>query len=285
MNNHSGLEARSVDVHGHQIGYLDSGNGEQTLLLVHGNPVSSHVFARLIDRFPAHYRCVAPDLLGFGRSDKPEAETDYTLPRHIRIIAEFVQTLDLRDIVLVSHDWGGPIGVGAALAEQSRYSNLVLLNTLTEAPVKIPLRYWLPFHAFLRMNRIGGYLMKERNLFQRIAVWDMDKSDQAVYFRANDSPATRAGIAAFPSMIPYNREHSNYSKLRDILSSLEAWDIPALVLFSDGDTIFSVEQGKELARRMDDAEFELVSDAGHFLQYDRPGAVASAIDDFLRDQR
>lgn len=274
-----------MNVVGHQIGYLDSGEGGQTLLMVHGNPVSGHVFARLIDRLPARYRCVAPDLLGFGRSDKPEAETDYTLLRHVRIIAEFVRALELQDIVLVAHDWGGPIGVGAALDEKSRYSHLVVLNTLTEAPMKIPLRYWVPFHVLLRMNRVASYLMKERNLFQRIAVSDMDESDQAVYFRANDSPETRAGIAAFPYMIPYTREHSNYSQLRDILSELKEWNVPALVLFSDGDTIFSVEQGKQLARRMQNAQFELIADAGHFLQYERPDEVASAIDDFLQEDR
>lgn len=153
---------------------------------------------------------------------------------------------DLDDAVLVGHDWGGPIGVGAARREKSRYTNLVLLNTLTEAPMTIPRRYWLPFHALLRMDRVADPLVKERNLFQRIGVSDMEEADQQVYLEANDSPETRAGIAAFPRMIPYDRDHPNYPLLDDILADLETWDIPALLLFSDGDTVFSPEQGERL---------------------------------------
>lgn len=285
MSSQQALTRGFVEASGHQIGYLDSGAGEQTLLLVHGNPVSSHVYVPLIDRLPDRYRCVAPDLLGFGVSDKPADETAYTLTRHISIITELVRTLDLRDITLVAHDWGGPIGLGAALGDKRRYTHLVLLNTLTDAPMSIPIRYRVPFHVLLRVDRLADYLVKERNLFQKIAVSDMDKSDQGVYFRANDSPATRAGIAAFPRMIPHNREHPNYSRLRTLLTELKSWDIPALVLFSDGDNIFSVEEGKQLTKRIQNARFELVAGAGHFLQYERPDNVASAIDDFLRGEQ
>jgi pimeloyl-ACP methyl ester carboxylesterase len=143
----------------------------------------------------------------------------------------------------------------------------------------------VPFHALLYLNRVADYLVKERNLFQKIAVSDIDESDQAVYFRANDSPATRAGIAAFPRMISHNREHSNYPLLRNILADLEEWDVPALVLFSDHDTVFSIEQGKRLANRMNNARFELIAGAQHFLQYERLDEVASAIDTFLREGR
>lgn len=285
MSSQQALTRGFVEASGHQIAYLDSGAGEQTLLLVHGNPVSSHVYVPLIERLPDRYRCVAPDLLGFGVSDKPGDETAYTLTRHLSIITEFVRTLDLRDITLVAHDWGGPIGLGAALGDKRRYTHLVLLNTLTDVPMSIPLRYRIPFHVLLRVDRLADYLMKERNLFQKIAVSDMAESDQGVYLRANDSPATRAGIAAFPRMIPHNREHPNYSLLRTILTELKSWDIPALVLFSDGDNIFSVEQGKQLTERIQNARFELVAGAGHFLQYERPDKVASAIDDFLREEQ
>jgi len=285
MSSQSTVESRSVDVSGHQIGYLDSGEGEQTLLMVHGNPVSSHVFARLIGELPARYRCIAPDLLGFGRSEKPEGEADYTLGRHSRIVAEFVRALDLQDVALVAHDWGGPIGVGAARRDRSRYARLVLLNTLTEAPMKIPLRYWVPFHVLLRTKRVSNYLIKERNLFQKVAVSDMDESDQAVYFRANDKPANRAGIAAFPYMIPHTQDHHTYPLLRTILSELKDWSISTLVLFSDGDNIFSVEQGKRLANQMQNAQFRLIPGAGHFLQYEKPDAVAASVDEFLRGNR
>ena len=284
MTSQPALKPSFATVLGHKIAYLDSRQGRQTLLMVHGNPVSAHVYERLIGRLRSRYRCVAPDLLGFGRSDKPSQETEYSLPKHIDIMAEFVQGLDLRNVVLVAHDWGGPIGLGAALRETERYTHLIILNTLTEAPMKIRPRYWLPFHVLLRLRPVADYLMKELNLFQKMGVAIMDEADQAVYFRANHSAATRAGIAAFPRMIPYHAGHHNYPLLRDILVAVERWDIPALVLFSDRDSVFSAGQGKRLANRMIDARFSLVAGAHHFLQYERTPEVASAIGSFLQER-
>jgi haloalkane dehalogenase len=284
MSSRPALEHSFTTVSGHQIAYLDSGRGRQTLLMLHGNPVSAHVYRRLMANLRPDYRCVAPDLLGFGLSDKPPRETDYSLPRHTEIVAEFVRALDLRNVALVAHDWGGPIGLGAALEDKKRYTHLVLLNTLTEAPMKIRPRYWLPFHVLLRLKRLADYLVKERNLFQKMGVASMDEADQAVYLQANHSAATRAGIAAFPRMIPYHRKHPNYPLLRDILSRVEAWDIPALVLFSDQGSVFSAGQGRRLAKRMKNAQFGLVAGARHFLQYEQASEVAAAIDDFLRER-
>lgn len=283
MSSQPALKPKFTTVLGHQIAYLDSGQGGQTLLMVHGNPVSAHVYARLIARLHARYRCVAPDLLGFGRSDKPSRESAYSLPRHIEIMAEFVRALDLGNLALVVHDWGGPIGLGAALREKKRYTHLVILNTLTEAPMKIRPRYWLPFHALLRLKRLADYLVKDRNLFQKMGVASMEEADQDIYFRANHNAATRAGIAAFPRMIPYRREHRYYPLLRDILAEVEDWNIPALVLFSDRGSVFSAGQGERLANRMENARFRLVAGAHHFLQYERAPEVAAAIDNFLQE--
>ncbi len=284
MSSRPALKPRFATILGRKIAYLDSGRGQPTLLMMHGNPVSAHVYARLIARLRSGYRCVAPDLLGFGRSDKPLYETEYSLPKHIEITAKFVQALDLRNVALIAHDWGGPIGLGAALREKKRYKHLVILNSLTEAPMMIRPLYWLPFHTLLRMKRLADYLLKELNLFQKMGVGVMDEADQAVYFRSNHSAATRAGIAAFPRMIPHRREHPNYPLLHDILAEVERWDIPALVLFSDRDSVFSAEQGERLAKRMKNAQFRSVVGAKHFLQYERPDEVASAIDNFLRER-
>jgi pimeloyl-ACP methyl ester carboxylesterase len=224
-------QPRFLEINGHRLAYFDEGTGDRTILMVHGNPVSGYIYTPLMRQLESGYRCVVPDLLGFGMSEKPAGEEAYSLSRHIAIMAEFVRRLDLRDVVLVGHDWGGPIGFGAAVQEPQRYSHLVVLNTMTEAPMKIMPIYWLPFYVLLRMKRLYSYLVKDRGLFQRLGVAIMAPQDQAVYARANHSPGTRAGIAAFPYMIPYKAEHPNFPMLRDILARLESWDIPALVLF------------------------------------------------------
>jgi pimeloyl-ACP methyl ester carboxylesterase len=274
-----------VDIDGQRIAYLDEGVGSKTILMVHGNPVSGYIYAPLMRRLLPDFRCVVPDLMGFGMSEKPADEAAYSLTGHIAIMAEFVRRLDLSDAAIVGHDWGGPIGFGAAVQEPERYSQLIVLNTLTESPMKIMPMYWLPFHVLLRMRRLFSYLVRDRNLFQKMGVSIMEAEDQAVYARANHSWATRAGIAAFPRMIPNSVGHPNYPVLKDILERLEAWNIPSLVLFSDHDSVFSAEQGERFARRLSNARFELIQGPKHFLQYEQPDRLGSLIGEFLLQER
>jgi haloalkane dehalogenase len=250
-------------------------------LLLHGNPVSAYVYHRLMRLLLPQVRCVAPDLLGFGMSDKPPTVTDYSLRQHIELMAGLVQALALQEVVLVGHDWGGPIGWGAAVHEPDRYTHLIILNTLTEAPMRIRPVYWLPFHLLRRMPRLFDYLTRRHNLFQKMGTAVMDEADRQPFFRANHSPETRAGIAAFPRMIPHNASHPNYPLLRDILGALTRWDIPALVLFSDHDSVFTAEQGERFARQLKQAQFKLVAGPKHFLQYEAPTQIAQEILAFL----
>jgi haloalkane dehalogenase len=268
----------------HRLAYFDEGTGPKTILMVHGNPVSGYVYVPLMRRLLPDYRCVVPDLMGFGMSDKPANEKAYSLSGHIAMMAEFVESLDLRDVAIVGHDWGGPIGFGAAVQQADRYSQLILLNTMTEAPMKILPHYWLPFHVLLRTRRLFSYLVRDLGLFQRLGVAVMDPGDQAVYARANHDWATRAGIAAFPRMIPNNSRHPNYSILKEILSQLESWQIPSLVLFSDHDSVFTADQGERFAKRMFNARFELIAGPKHFLQYEQPDRIGHLIRDFLEEQ-
>ena len=109
----------------------------------------------------------------------------------------------------------------------------------------------------------------------------MSETDQNVYFRANHSPETRAGIAAFPRMIPYNENHPNFPFVKHILAEIVDWDIPALVLFSDQDSVFSMEQGRRFAQKMKQAQFKAIKGPKHFLQYQAAGRVASEMMAFL----
>lgn len=277
------FQPKFAHINGRRIAYFDEGTGPNTILMVHGNPVSGYVYVPLMRRLLPHFRCVVPDLMGFGMSDKPVNEDAYSLTGHIAMMAEFVNRLDLTDLAIVGHDWGGPIGFGAAVQEPNRYTHLIVLNTMTEAPMKILPHYWLPFHILLRTRRLFSYLVRDRGLFQRLGVAIMDPQDQEVYARANHDWATRAGIAAFPRMIPNNSRHPNFPILRDIVSRLESWNIPALVMFSDRDSVFTAEQGRHFAKRMVSARFELIDGPKHFLQYEQPERIAQLIRDFLSE--
>lgn len=275
------FQPRFIHVDGYDLAYFEAGVGDRVILMVHGNPVSAYVYHKLMRRLVPHVRCIAPDLLGFGLSDKPAQITAYSLQKHIDLMSGFVRALDLQEVVMVGHDWGGPIGFGAAVREPARYTHLVILNTLTEAPMRIRPVYWLPFHFFLRAGWLFDYLVRQHNLFQKLGVKVMDKGDQQVFLGANYSPETRAGIAAFPRMIPYNKTHPNYPLLRDILQALITWDIPALVMFSDHDSVFTAVQGQQFAQQLKQGRFELITGPKHFLQYQAPDRIAQAILAFL----
>lgn len=270
-----------VEIDGLRIAYFDAGQGK-TIFMVHGNPVAGYVYARLMGFLAVDYRCVVVDMPGFGMSDKPACESDYSLERYIDIITKFVRVLNLQDAAIVVHDWGGPIGFGTAVADPHRYSHLIILNTMTTAPMKIMPIYWLPFNVLLRMPRLFAYLVKERNLFQKMGIAIMEPADQAVYFRANHNAQARAAIAALPRLIPHNNRHPNYPVLKHILKQIESWDIPALVLFSDRDSVFTVEQGERFAQRLMNGRFQRISGPKHFLQYERPAEIAALIREFLQ---
>lgn len=278
------LQPRFVQAAGSRIAYFDHGHGEKPILLLHGNPVSAYIYARLIQRLAPEFRCIAPDLLGFGLSDKPPKEAAYSLGRHIEIIRAFVQALDLWEAVLVVHDWGGPIGLGTAVQEKDRFTHLVILNTLTQPTMRIAPEYLLPFHILRHTPRLADFLIRRLNLFQKLGVAIMDEADQQVYFRANATPEKRAGIAAFPRMIPYRANHPTVPTWQPILAQVESWDIPALVMFSDHDSVFSAAEGEHLARRMVQGRFKCISGPKHFLQYQSPDELAAEIKIFLREK-
>jgi haloalkane dehalogenase len=276
------FQPKFIQLEGHRIAYFDEGHGDKTILFLHGNPVAAHVYTPLILLLRVQFRCIAPDLLGFGMSDKPALESDYSLQGHIDIIGQFVSELDLHNVLLVVHDWGGPVGLATAAQEKHRYTHLVVLNTLTEPIMRIPNPYKIPFHILRRTDRLATLIIKRLGLFQRIGVAIMDPQDQEIYFRANHSPATRAAIAAFPKMIPFSSEHPTYPLLRSILDHVLAWDIPTLVIFSDHDSVFAPEDGRRFAANLKNARYKTIHGPKHFLQYEKPQEIATELSAFSR---
>src|SRR5215207_3623205 len=146
-----------------RLHYIDEGPRDApTLLLLHGNPTWSYMYRRPIAELTARgYRCVAPDHMGFGRSDKPPRLGLYTLRTHIENLGALIDDLDLHDVVLVAHDWGGPIGLGALLDRRDRLRGALLMNTWAwELPSFVP-----PFIREFRTEGLGEILALAGNLF------------------------------------------------------------------------------------------------------------------------
>jgi len=256
--------------------YVDEGHGDPVLLL-HGEPTSSFLWRKIIPQLPG--RVVAPDLIGFGRSDKPEDVGWYSYDRHVDSIARLVQELDLTGLTLVVHDWGGPIGLRVAVEHPERVDRLVLLNTGIGGG-SAPSERWLRFREVVR--ELGGALDIGR-LVEAGTAQGLDDDVRAAYDAPFPTPESKAGALAFPEMVPTEPEHPNTAPMNKVRDALRKWDKPALVVWGAEDTILPDGIARAMVELIPGARGPvLLGGASHFLQEDRPDEVADAIRGLLR---
>jgi pimeloyl-ACP methyl ester carboxylesterase len=279
------FEPRFAEVAGIRLHYVDEGPRDaRPLLFVHGNPTWSFLWRRPIAALGGQgHRCVAFDHMGFGRSDKPPRLAAYTLRRHVDNMLAFVEALDLRDLTLVAHDWGGPIGLGAMLEAPERLRAVVLMNTWAwELPSFLP-----PFLREFRTEGLGEILALGGNLFVEsipggMARRDFDPAIMDAYRAPFPDYWSRAGVLAFQREIPLTERDPSAALMASIHERLASLEGPKLLVWGMRDPVFQpvfLEQWCELFPDADVAEIE---DASHFLVEDRPEAVTAAIERFLR---
>jgi len=268
---------RYTTADGLQIHYVEEGEGDPILLL-HGEPTWGFLYRKLIPRLAAVGRVVVPDLLGFGRSDKPVAREWYSYDAHFASLERFALELDVREAALVVHDWGGPLGLRLAVEHPERVARLVILNT--GVGVGAPSDDWLLFRELVR--RAGDDFTPSR-LVQASCVTRLDDEVLRGYDAPFPEPAAKAGVLAFPELVPTEPGHPSAAAMVAVRESLARWERPTLVLFSDSDRVFSPAHAERLAANIPGAlPAEIVEGAGHFLQEDRGEEIAERIARFVR---
>jgi haloalkane dehalogenase len=256
--------------------YLDEGEGEPVLLL-HGEPTWSCVYRKLIPPQTRAARCVAPDYFGFGRSDKPTERNWYSYDRHSESLARFARELDLKDLTVVVQDWGGPLGFRLAVESPERVKRLVVLNTGIGA--RAPNEQWLRFQAFMR--RVDTDIVPGQ-LVRLSLVQPTTDAVIAGYDAPFPVPESRIGVVQFPEQVATGADHPSATAMLAVREQLRTFDRPALVLFSDGDPIFSRRAAEVMAELLPRAELDPpVAGAGHFLQEDRGGWIGERIADWI----
>jgi haloalkane dehalogenase len=264
-----------ADVDGMRMHYVDEGEGAPTFLLLHGEPTSSFLWRNIIPRLPG--RKVAPDLIGFGRSDKPEEIDWYSYDRHVESVATLVRELDLHDVTLVVHDWGGPIGLRFAVEQPERVAQLVVLNTGIGGG-SAPSDTWLRFREVVR--QLGGALDIGR-LVEAGTANGLDEATRAAYDEPFPTAESKAGALAFPELVPAEPDHPNAAAMNRVRDALRAWDKPALVVWGADDGVLPVQIAHAFVQLIPGAQGPvLIEGASHFLQEDRPDEVAAAIREF-----
>jgi haloalkane dehalogenase len=258
--------------------YVDEGAGEPVLLL-HGEPTWSFLWRRIVPPLVASgRRVVAPDLIGFGRSEKPADIGWYSYDRHVDSIVRLVEALALTELTLVVHDWGGPIGLRVAVEHEARVERLVILDTGVGAG-RAPSDTWLRFREVVR--ELGG----ELDIGRLVAAGTTQGPSDAVragYDEPFPTAESKAGVLAFPELVPTDLEHPNAAPMNRVRDSLRGWRKPTLVVWGADDTVLPPHVGARFVELIPGARGPvLMEGASHFLQEDRPDELVEAILAFL----
>jgi haloalkane dehalogenase len=271
------------DLNPYKLHYLDEGEGE-VLLFLHGNPTWSFYYRSLIQNFQGRYRCVAPDHIGCGFSDKPQ-DYSYTLTTHIDNLEKLVGFLDLKNITLVVHDWGGAIGMGLAVRKPELIKRLVLFNTASFLSTDIPLRIGL-----CRMPLLGTILIRYLNLFVRGVLRfglkrrkRLTQNVRAGYLAPYDTFENRIANLKFVQDIPIEQTVPSYSVMKYIEANLKQFDgYPILIIWGSEDFCFNVKFLNKWREIFPRAEVREVCNAGHLVVEDASDEIIPWIEGFLR---
>ena len=277
--------SRFLDFDGLRYHYVDEGQGEP-LLLVHGNPTWSFAWRNIIKGLSPDYRVLAVDHVGCGFSDKPQ-QYPYVLSRHIDNLCRFVEQLDLQNVTLIAHDWGGPIGLGTAQRLRERFSRIVLMNTAAFRSKFIPLRI-----AVCRIPIIGPIAVRGLNLFVKaafcMAVAKRERMTPAVkagYLAPYDNWKHRVAVMRFVQDIPRRPADASYRALLKIEAGLdELRGLPMLLIWGERDWCFTVDFLREFEQRFPQAETFALPDAGHYVFEDAHEQIVPRLREFLRDE-
>ncbi len=262
--------------------YLDEGTGE-TLLMLHGNPTWSFYYRNLILGFKNSYRCVVPDHIGMGKSDKPQ-DYLYTLSQHIDNLEKLVDSLNLSNITLVVHDWGGAIGMGFAVRHPQLVKRLVIFNTAAFLSREIP--------ASLRLCRLPGFgtiAIRGFNAFARMATsWACMKQERmtaevrAGYLEPYNTYSNRVATLRFVQDIPMSSNAPSYSVIKNIEDNLKLFKgHPVQLIWGARDFVFNDHFLQRWREIFPQAEVHRMEDAGHYVLEDSYEKILPLMEEFF----
>ena len=267
-----------VNYEGIDMHYVDEGEGE-IILALHGEPSWCYLYRKFIPILSPKYRFIAPDFIGFGKSEKIVGVSNYTFDLHFNSLVHFMDTLDLNDITLVVQDWGGLLGLSLLGAYPERFKRVVIMNTFIPIgkPLKTFFKLWVAYSRYHPSLPIGKII--QWGTYQKLS-----KEVVAAYDAPFPDKRYKHGARAFPSLVPKNPNNPAVKYLKQARQTLSEWEKPALVLFSDKDQVLGGLEGFffKLIPTADESEKVLIKDAGHFLQEEKGEEIANYIDAFMQ---
>ncbi len=278
------FEAHYVNVDDMRVHYVDEGPADAApILLLHGEPSWSYLYRTMIPPIAeAGLRTIAPDLIGFGKSDKPAEQSEYSYERHVAWMREFIESIDLRNITLVCQDWGSLIGLRLAAENEQRFDRIVLANGgLPTGDQKMPMafRIWRAFARFSPWFPIG-------RIVQAGTMSELSPEVVAAYDAPFPDSSYKAGARAFPRLVPTTPDDPAAPANRAAWDVFRKWQKPFLTSFSNRDPI-TRGLDKIIVERVPGAKDQphtTIRNAGHFLQDEKGPEFAKVVIDFVNSQ-
>jgi haloalkane dehalogenase len=267
-----------------RLHYLDEGpRAVSPVLLLHGEPSWSFLYRKMISGLAAKgHRVLAPDLIGFGKSDKPVEQSDYTFERHVKWMSDWLTAMNLSNVTLFCQDWGGLIGLRLVAAFPDRFARVVVANT--GLPIGTGMtdgfKQWLTFSQSVPELPIGEIVAMGTKK-------GLSDADKAAYVAPFPDETYKAGARRFPALVPVTPEHASVAENKAAWQVLSAFTKPVLTLFSDSDP---VTKGGERVfhERVPGTKGQphaTIKDAGHFLQEDAPDELITRIHAFIANAK
>ncbi len=278
------FQARSLNLGALRYNYLDEGQGE-VLLMLHGNPTWSFYYRNLVLGLRDKYRCVVPDHIGCGFSEKP-FKYNYTLSQHIENLETLVDSLQLKNITLVLHDWGGAIGMGFAVRNPEKIARIVVFNTAAFLSDHIPASI-----NFCRLPVLGSIAILLCNAFMRgafaRACVHRERLTEKVregYLAPYNTYANRIGILRFIQDIPIHPGIPSYPVVKSIQENLHQFnDRPMLIIWGKQDFCFNDHFLQRWKEYFPEAEVHELQDAGHYVVEDAHERIVPWMQDFIQE--
>ncbi|MCB0208711.1 MAG: haloalkane dehalogenase [Anaerolineae bacterium] len=276
------FKANYIEVHGSKMHYVDEGSGDPILFL-HGNPTSSYLWRNIIPYLTPHDRCIAPDLIGMGKSDKPDIE--YSFFDHVHYIDGFIDALGLKNITLVIHDWGSGLGFHYAMRHESNIKAVAFMEAIL-----LPLPDWngFPpdsrelFQAF-RTPDVGWDMIVNQNIFveqllPQAVVRGLTKAEMDHYRAPFTDPASRKPVWRWPNEIPIA------GKPADVTAAVNAYnqkfqqsDLPKLLFYATPGGIMTAPVVEWCRQHLKNLETVDLGQGIHYLQEDHPDQIGTVL--------
>ncbi|HEY1523598.1 MAG TPA: haloalkane dehalogenase [Solirubrobacteraceae bacterium] len=271
------FESHYRDYDGLRLAHLDEGDGPPVVFF-HGEPTWSFLWRKVIPPVrDAGFRCIAPDLPGFGRSDKPTDFNWYSYDRHVEAIAPLLEELDLREATAVVHDWGGPVGLRLAAEHPDRFARIVIMDTGLFTGHQPMTDAWVAFRDFVERTEDLPVGMLVRGACKH------DPGDEviAAYEAPFPSADSKAGARAFPLILPTSPEMPGAAAGQRVLDTLREDQRPKLILWADSDPVIPPSVGERFAAALGTQIDHVIEDASHFLQEDQGPEIGRLIAEWL----